>query len=606
MTVETDLDRAQYATNGTTGPWTVPFYFLAADELAVTYTDASGIDSILLLNVDYTVMGAGNPDGGTITTAQAYAAGGKLVVLRDVNIVQDVEYAEGDGFPAKTHERALDRLTMIAQQLREISRRSLVLPPSSTGGTTLPDAATRANKSLAFDADGNPYVLVPISGSATDVLVQLALGTGGSNVGFQAAGTGAVRRTQLAKSREHVSLEDYGGVADWNGTTGTDNYGAWLKAYAVLPATGGVIELGAGAYYTSQPWVASGIKRVILVGRGGSEAANATGATEIIKAPTINGPCIVLAAAKSEVHNFNVRGRTGNAGDGIQVTANQCSGEDVGSYGMGGNAWRFGSDTANLNANGFHFTRCRGGSSVGHGAFIDDAGAGAGLPNANAGILHNFIAQGNGGDGWRASRAAFSEIRGGTFEGNTGAGGRCTGSSKFILLDGGDYEANSGAAQIVVEAGAFSTKVHVQSLYFESIVDLGTNTSVLMPSSTNAGWFSKGVFRMQMGNPGGPSDIISGAGGGYTRLGYGGDAVGGALTDATAQVVVASNGLHLGKSTSGLVGFFDATPVAKQTTAVGSSSTIANSGTTVNLATTFAGYTLQQVVQALRNYGLLQ
>src|SRR4051812_40402438 len=120
MTVETDLDRAQYATNATTGPWTVPFYFLASDELAVTYTDAAGVDHTLTLNVDYTVVGAGDPDGGTITTTQAYAAGGQLVILRDMLLTQETEYVDGDGFPAKSHERALDRLTMIAQQLREM------------------------------------------------------------------------------------------------------------------------------------------------------------------------------------------------------------------------------------------------------------------------------------------------------------------------------------------------------------------------------------------------------------------------------------------------------------------------------------------------------
>jgi hypothetical protein len=42
------------------------------------------------------------------------------------------------------------------------------------------------------------------------------------------------------------------------------------------------------------------------------------------------------------------------------------------------------------------------------------------------------------------------------------------------------------------------------------------------------------------------------------------------------------------------------------TTSVGSSTFVANSGTGINSASTFDGYTVAKVVKALRNYGLLQ
>lgn len=174
MTVETDLDRAQYATNATTGPWTVPFYFLDETELAVTYTDATGVDALLVIDVDYTVVGVGDEDGGTITTTQAYAAGGQLVILRDVAFIQSVEYQDGDAFPAKTHERALDRLTMIAQQLREVLNRTLRFAASDSNPPQLPTAAARANTVLGFDSAGNIVPTIPASGSAADVLITLA------------------------------------------------------------------------------------------------------------------------------------------------------------------------------------------------------------------------------------------------------------------------------------------------------------------------------------------------------------------------------------------------------------------------------------------------
>lgn len=48
----------------------------------------------------------------------------------------------------------------------------------------LPDAASRANKVLTFDASGRPIVSTPATGSAQDVLNQLASPTGASLVGY--------------------------------------------------------------------------------------------------------------------------------------------------------------------------------------------------------------------------------------------------------------------------------------------------------------------------------------------------------------------------------------------------------------------------------------
>jgi len=56
---------------------------------------------------------------------------------------------------------------------------------------------------------------------------------------------------------------------------------------------------------------------------------------------------------------------------------------------------------------------------------------------------------------------------------------------------------------------------------------------------------------------------------------------------------------------SGYVGFYGTTPIAQQTTAVGGASFTQNSGTAVNDASTFDGYTIGQIVKALRNLGIV-
>ena len=49
-------------------------------------------------------------------------------------ITQETDYISGDPFPAETHETALDRLTMIAQEIGSDADRSIKVPagdPSS-------------------------------------------------------------------------------------------------------------------------------------------------------------------------------------------------------------------------------------------------------------------------------------------------------------------------------------------------------------------------------------------------------------------------------------------------------------------------------------------
>ena len=54
------------------------------------------------------------------------------------------------------------------------------------------------------------------------------------------------------------------------------------------------------------------------------------------------------------------------------------------------------------------------------------------------------------------------------------------------------------------------------------------------------------------------------------------------------------------------IGFFNATPVAQATTGIAEATFVENSGgTAVNVDSTFAGYTLQQIAQALKDFGLL-
>lgn len=64
-------------------------------------------------------------------------------------------------------------------------------------------------------------------------------------------------------------------------------------------------------------------------------------------------------------------------------------------------------------------------------------------------------------------------------------------------------------------------------------------------------------------------------------------------------------GLRIGGATTSLVGFWGATPIAQPTTAVAAATRVGGGGTALTDTDTFDGYTLSQIVKALRNIGAL-
>lgn len=76
-------------------------------------------------------------------------------------------------------------------------------------------------------------------------------------------------------------------------------------------------------------------------------------------------------------------------------------------------------------------------------------------------------------------------------------------------------------------------------------------------------------------------------------------------TPSSTTVSLAVNGSNLVAANSTGVGLYGVTPVARATTGVAAAAFTANSGTAVNDASTFGGYTLKQIAQALQNIGIL-
>jgi hypothetical protein len=157
MSIATSTAKIQYTLAATVQALPIPFYFLESGHIKAIRSRADVTDYVMVLGTDYTLTGVADEDGGELTTiATNMQVGDVITIKRDIAITQTVNYVYNDRFPAETHERALDKLTMIVQQLKEVTDRAVQFPESDVAGTgnIMPSAADRAAKIFGFDASG--------------------------------------------------------------------------------------------------------------------------------------------------------------------------------------------------------------------------------------------------------------------------------------------------------------------------------------------------------------------------------------------------------------------------------------------------------------------
>lgn len=154
MTVSSETKRSDYAGNGSTTEFATGFRFLENSHIKVILTDTSGNSTTQTEISQYTLTGAGLDSGGTVTFITPPASGFTVSIKRDIPLTQSTDYVDNDAFPAESHEDALDKLTMIAQQLQEEIDRSVKQEEAQAGSSvTLPSPLE--DNILQWTADGN-------------------------------------------------------------------------------------------------------------------------------------------------------------------------------------------------------------------------------------------------------------------------------------------------------------------------------------------------------------------------------------------------------------------------------------------------------------------
>jgi hypothetical protein len=164
MTVSSTTTKVSASGDGSTAAFNYTFKIFADSEMQVIIRSSAGVETIKTLTTHYTVSGAGNDGGGTVTfTSGNIPASGETVVLRrNLQLTQGTDYVENDPFPAESHENGLDRLTMITQGIQEELDRAFKVSKTTTINTPefTQDASARASKALGFSSDGNTLAVV--------------------------------------------------------------------------------------------------------------------------------------------------------------------------------------------------------------------------------------------------------------------------------------------------------------------------------------------------------------------------------------------------------------------------------------------------------------
>lgn len=143
--------RVVYANTGV-GPYAFTFEILANTDIAV-YRGST----LLTLTTDYSVTINAN---GTGSVTLVTAGTGNITIVGARAIQRTSDYTTGGDLFASTLNVDLDSQTIYVQQVAETAERGLKAPVTDPTdiNMTLPSRTSRAGKTLAFDATGNPVV----------------------------------------------------------------------------------------------------------------------------------------------------------------------------------------------------------------------------------------------------------------------------------------------------------------------------------------------------------------------------------------------------------------------------------------------------------------
>lgn len=449
MTIANANRRARFEGNGATTSFTFDFTIPNEEDLLVVKSDPDGRETTLTLGVDYSVTGSGGEDGGFVLyplSGPPLASGHYLTMVRNLPFTQELDLQNQGPWLPEVVEAALDRLTILTQQLLEQSDRTLRYPvgaeaadgilPSPSGAALLGFTEEGQLTTMPVATQTLPRTNVYVSGEDTTGGYLGAKVNAGAGLEVEIANPGAFESLTLScPLAGRVTVDD-----------ATPGY-----LYDKVEAGGGVaVTLGGAA----------GDETLVVAALGQVRTSDADGALDYLVAKLEGGDGVTVDEHES---GGVLRARIAVNGGGLRrVTVFTASGAYVkpawlkyaevcavgggggGRYGAGfgggggGCAWKF-LDASALSAS----------ESVTVGA--GGAGGTSGLQNGTAGSDSSLGAHCTGGGGASGASGAGGAATGGTVNlpGSCGFGALLTPGGVSVGFGGaasGPFGGGRGAA----------------------------------------------------------------------------------------------------------------------------------------------------------------
>lgn len=164
MSITNTARKVSYAANGVLTAFATTFRFLEQEHLVVEVMPSGGSFATKALGVDYTVTGEDANAGGTVTFLVAPANGSTVRITRVTARTQETTFrnAGQSTFSPILHERALDKLTMIAQEdaddidTLQAGGTTVVLTPQVVSTTLTPAEPVENSFPLNVNCSGTP------------------------------------------------------------------------------------------------------------------------------------------------------------------------------------------------------------------------------------------------------------------------------------------------------------------------------------------------------------------------------------------------------------------------------------------------------------------
>lgn len=322
LSITATARRAQYTGSTSTGPYQFSFIVFDEADLAV-YKNAT----LLTLTTNYTV--SLNTDGtGSVTLLSAPLASDIITIVGAMALERTSNYRPGSALSASALNTDLNRVVVMVQQLQEAVARSIgrsINDDDNGADLVLPAAATRANKALIFDADGNVTTSTDdYEDQATAAAASAAAASASASAASTSASNAATSESNAATSESNASSSASSAsasaaaaaVSAGSGLFGTlSNKSADFTVVADTDnATLFIVDTSGGSVTVTLPSIATagegeryGFMRTsasnsLILARNGSDTIN--GAASNYTLPAVAGEVTVILADDATPDNW--------------------------------------------------------------------------------------------------------------------------------------------------------------------------------------------------------------------------------------------------------------------------------------------------------------